>query len=72
MTKSELQEQALRLPPEERAELLEALQASLLDAPLPEWHREVLDERLADHERDPGAAIPWEDVKDSLRRRPAE
>jgi putative addiction module component (TIGR02574 family) len=29
----------------------------------PDWHRQVLDERLDEAERNPGASIPWEVVK---------
>jgi putative addiction module component (TIGR02574 family) len=72
MTRRELVEEALKLPPEERAELVEALQVSLLDAPLAGWQRELLDERLAEHERDPEDATPWEEVRARLRRDSAE
>jgi putative addiction module component (TIGR02574 family) len=34
--------------------------------PVPDWHREVLDERLADLEANPEASRPWEDVKADL------
>jgi putative addiction module component (TIGR02574 family) len=35
--------------------------------PLPEWHKQMLDERLAAHEADPEAAKPWEEVRDEIR-----
>lgn len=72
MTRRELVEEALKLPPEERAELVEALQVSLLDAPPADWQRELLDERLAAHECDPEDATPWEEVRARLRRDSAE
>ena len=68
MTKTEIREEALKLPPEERAELMEALNVSLLDASLPDWQRELLDERLDAFERDPGNTLSWEEVRASLRR----
>jgi hypothetical protein len=34
--------------------------------PVPEWHREILDERLADLEARPDAGRPWDDVKADL------
>jgi putative addiction module component (TIGR02574 family) len=34
--------------------------------PVPEWHREILDERLADLEAHPEASRPWEAVKADL------
>ena len=35
--------------------------------PLTEWQRKVLDQRLADFEKDPDSGIPWEEVRDRLR-----
>ena len=37
--------------------------------PVPDWHREVLDERLADFEANPDDGRPWEDVKADLLKR---
>jgi putative addiction module component (TIGR02574 family) len=71
MTKAkiaELKEQALRLPAEERAELMESLHISLLEEPLADWQKELLDERLAAYERDPSDTVSWEEVKADLRR----
>lgn len=34
---------------------------------VPAWHREVLAERLAEHEADPDAGRPWEEVEAELR-----
>ena len=56
-----------RLPVAERLRLIEELWDSLdaeADAlPMPDWHREELDKRLAAHERDPSAGKPWDEVK---------
>jgi putative addiction module component (TIGR02574 family) len=71
MTKSEIREEALsKLSPEERIELAFDLWDSLTpaDVPVPEWHLEVLRERLAEDERDPDGAIPGEEVLARLRR----
>ena len=68
MTKTEIREEALKPAPEERAELMEALNVSLLDDSLPDWQRELLDERLDAFERDPGNTLSWEEVRASLRR----
>ena len=35
--------------------------------PVPEWHRQVLDERLAAHEANPQEAIPSQAVRDEIR-----
>ena len=37
--------------------------------PVPEWHREILEERLAEYEADPDAGRPWEQVEADLRTR---
>jgi putative addiction module component (TIGR02574 family) len=65
MTKAEIQEQALELTPVERQELAVALWESLErePAPLPEWQLRLLDERLADLERNPEDGVPWEEVE---------
>ncbi len=34
--------------------------------PVPDWHREILDERLADVDANPDAGRPWEEVKADL------
>jgi putative addiction module component (TIGR02574 family) len=35
--------------------------------PVPDWHKAVLDERLAELEANPDDAVPWEQVRDELR-----
>ncbi|HEX2224929.1 MAG TPA: addiction module protein [Thermoanaerobaculia bacterium] len=64
MTKSEIQREILELPEQERLELAEAIWASIEDPnalPLPEWQRNLLDERLAESEAEEG--LDWEDVR---------
>lgn len=64
MTKVEIQRQVLELPEEERLEIVETIWASLdnPDAlPLPQWQRDLLDERLASSANEEGR--DWEDVK---------
>lgn len=57
---------------EQRIELIGELWDSIPDSveamPVPEWHREELERRLAAADAEPDAAIPWEDVKRRLRR----
>jgi len=67
MTKTEIKEEALKLPPEERAELMDALNISFLEEPLTDWQKKLLDERLAEDERDPESALPGEGLLASLR-----
>lgn len=68
MTKTEVQRQALQLPERERLQLAEELWASVADPnaypedlPLPQWQKDLLDERLEETKDDPGK--PWEQVK---------
>jgi len=35
--------------------------------PVPDWHRQVLDERIAAHEADPRGDRPWEEIRDEIR-----
>ena len=67
MTKAQIREEALKLPPEDRADLIDELNVSLLEEPLPDWQRELLDERLDALERDPENTLSWDEVKASLR-----
>lgn len=62
MTKAELERQVLELPEDERIEVAEAIWASLPDThPLPQWQRELLDERLAAGDDEP--SMDWEDFE---------
>jgi putative addiction module component (TIGR02574 family) len=75
---------ALEVPPpgfdhltaEEQIEYVQSLwdwiAAHEAEVPVPEWHRDVLDERLADLEADPEGGRPWEEVEADLLRRPPE
>ncbi len=68
MTMTELQEQALKLPAEERAALMESLHLSLLEEPLADWQKQLLDERIAEDDRDPDGALPGEELLAWLRK----
>jgi putative addiction module component (TIGR02574 family) len=37
--------------------------------PVPDWHREILDERLKDLEANPQAGDSWEAVQERLRKK---
>ena len=69
MTREALLAEILRLPPEERIEFLgdawDAIAASPADVPLPEWHLEVLEKRLATPEAE---YLSWDDVRERLKR----
>lgn len=48
-------------------ELWDGIPDSIEALPVPDWHREELDRRLAAAETDPDAAVPWDEVKKRLR-----
>jgi putative addiction module component (TIGR02574 family) len=51
------------------SELWDSIPNSLEALPIPEWHSEELERRLAAADADPRAAIPWEEVRQRLRKR---
>lgn len=71
MSKS-LLAQAAKLSVSERIELVEAIWDTVVDEPealpMPDSHREELDRRLEDLERDPDAGSPWEEVRARLEK----
>jgi putative addiction module component (TIGR02574 family) len=72
MSQRALRDQVLELPPAERLQLVEDLWESLAQSPdavpVPDWHREVLDDRLAD--ASDASALSWQQVQENARRRP--
>jgi putative addiction module component (TIGR02574 family) len=58
---------------EEKLKLIDDLEESLLDTledlPTPEWHLQLIEERLAEAERNPGAGIPWEVVRAEMEKK---
>jgi len=58
-------DEVFRLPAEQRLQLVAAFWDSsarvLAEVPVPEWHRELLDARLADPEE--RATLTWEEVR---------
>lgn len=51
------------------SELWDSIPDSLEELPVPEWHREELERRLTAADADPGAALPWEEVRERLRKK---
>ena len=64
-------DEILRLPPDQRLRLVEDIWDSLAtapaDVPVPDWHRELLDDRL-DEPGEEGTRT-WDEVRTSARRR---
>ena len=62
----------LKLPADERLRLVELIWESLAakpsDVPLSDAHRDVIDERLAEHDRDPSDVVSRDDVLTRARR----
>ncbi len=63
----------LKLGVPERIQLAEDLWDSIAAEPealpLTETQRAEVERRLTEHDRDPDSAIPWEEVRERLRRR---
>jgi putative addiction module component (TIGR02574 family) len=61
----------LPLTVDQRLDLITLLWDSIPDdaLPVPEWHRQELERRLATADSNPAAAIPWEEVKHRLREK---
>jgi putative addiction module component (TIGR02574 family) len=77
VTAQDIEAEALKLPAEERVRLAQELWDSIAPEaerepnllPLSEEQIQELERRLTEHDREPGAAIPWEDVRARLRAR---
>jgi putative addiction module component (TIGR02574 family) len=72
MTPSALLDEILRLPDEQRLKLLEdiwdSVAATPAAVPVPAWHRDELDRRLADPTEQPTQS--WDDVEGRLKPKP--
>jgi putative addiction module component (TIGR02574 family) len=70
MAPDALRDQIMRLPPAERLRLVEDIWDSLTvspdEVPVPGWHREELERRLADPAEE--ATLTWEQVREKPRR----
>jgi putative addiction module component (TIGR02574 family) len=68
-----LRDQAMQLPPEERLELgydlIESVPEADGDFELTDEQKAEIERRMAEHERDPGSAIPLEEFMARLRSR---
>jgi putative addiction module component len=74
MTLAEIEEQARKLPAEDRARLAEILWESLEDEsvddlPVPEWQLQIVQERIAEYRRDPTKVRSAYHIIDELRQR---
>ena len=64
------------LTPDEKVqyvqELWDYVVADASQVPVPDWHRRILDERLAEYHAAPDGGTPWPQVRDQLLRELAE
>lgn len=60
------------LPVEDKVEYVEALwdriAATPENVPIPEWHQQLVSDRLAEYRNDPKTGRPWQEVRDDLLR----
>ena len=65
-------DEIFELSTEERLHLIESLWDSLPpdQVPVQGWHKEILEERLEDHRRNPDDSVSWEELKDELFPKP--
>lgn len=70
MTARTLWDEILKLPADERLQLVQdiwdSLAATPTDVPVPDWHKKELDRRLDTPE--PGENLTWGEVRDRLHR----
>ena len=50
--------------------LWDSIPDSLQSYPVPEWHLQELDRRLARADLSPESGVPWQQVEDRLRKMP--
>jgi hypothetical protein len=65
-----------RMPLAEKLQIMELLwedlRSHIEDSPVPEWHKELLDERREGVESGKEEILDWDKIKDTIgRRRPA-
>lgn len=69
---STLLEQALKLPVDDRRKLADDIYESIEQDPdsfeLSDEQKAEIDRRLAEYEKDPSIARPWEEVRERLRK----
>lgn len=65
MTRPQIESQILGLSLDERYRLAEFLLQNLEEGlqPIPEWHRQILADRLRAEEQDPEAGSSWQEAK---------
>jgi putative addiction module component (TIGR02574 family) len=52
------------------SQLWDSLPDTMASLPMPDWHRQELEQRLTAADASPDDAIPWEHVRERLRPKP--
>lgn len=62
--------QVAKLSVDERMRLIEMIWSSFApdDLPVPDWHQDVIEQRLKRMRSDPRPGTPWSEVREELRR----
>ena len=64
----------LAMTVEERLDLIERVWDTLAETPeaipLPDWHKDALEQRLRSFEESPGEGADWDTVEAHIKRRP--
>lgn len=50
-------------------DLWESIESPIEAQPIPEWHREILDKRIADADQFPERSVPWELARAKLAQK---
>jgi putative addiction module component (TIGR02574 family) len=61
-----------QLSVDEKIEYVESLWEQIIESspvPIPDWHRELLEERLASYRTSPTEGAPWSEVRAELRQK---
>ena len=72
-TLAKVKKVALSLTPAERILLVQDIWDSIAEEPadveIPEWHRQLIAQRLREHERDPSKVMTWPEMKRKIPRK---
>ena len=62
--------QVAQLSVDERMRLIELIWSSFAseDPPVPDWHKDIIEQRLKRMRQDPRPGTPWSEVREELRR----
>ena len=66
-------EELLKLPIEQKIEIIDRLWDSIKDTKeeesIPEWHYQILEERLEKYKTDPNSGRSWQEVRERITKK---